>query len=219
MAAVFVHEMAHALVGVILGWQCHYISIGPIKVKHQEDGTWRTGLVKSPYLWGGAIAVTPKSTYMVHKEQLIKVIVAGPAASLLSAMILFITPLPNSYALLFLAFGLITAMPYRRGNVYSDGGKIQQLLKNEQTAEIELSIIRIGVQVFKYGNFSHVFTEDIEVLMKAADIRDSYRGTYYMWCRYKDIGQEDKADKVKVKLDELSILLPISLKKRLRKLT
>ena len=217
MGAVFVHEMAHVLAGLTLSWQCHHIIIGPIKVSHRDGSGWRISLIKSPYKWGGSVAITPKSPSMVNKSQLIKVIGAGPSISLLTGLLLFISPFPNALAWLFIVFALITGLPYRRGNVYSDGGKIRQLLRNDETAEIELSIMRMGTQVFKDGNFANVSIEDIEVLMNAADIRDRYRGTYYMWSHYKDLGQEDEALRIKDQLDELSVLLPIRLKKRLRK--
>lgn len=210
-----IHELGHFFAGKILHWRFYYIIFGPIKISYSPIDGFHLNWITELSRWGGAIAIMPAKTGAINRFQISFVVAGGPIITLISALLTLKTIPILSYALFIVGF--LTILPYRKGNVYSDGGKLRQLMLGGQGADNELTVFRIGYQVMKDGHFTNVDMEDIQVLISSADIRDQYKGYYYLWCLYRDRGNDFKALEVKNIIKELSRSLPISLQKHLQK--
>lgn len=211
--AIFIHEAGHLIAGICLKWQFYHISFGPFKVSYSQVKGLRLSWIKAINGWGGAVAILPKSPDAVNGRDVGLVVAAGPALSFLGALVFFGTEPVLTY--ISLAIAILTALPYRVGNVYSDGGKLRRLLEGYESSELELSGFRIGASVLHHGTFANVDEKDIQGLMSSPDIKDHYRGLYYSWCFYRDTANIQMAQLAKADLDEISRELPISLRKKL----
>ena len=175
-------------------------------------------------VWGGGAAIAPKTRAAVRAQEIVRVTAAGPIASFIVGGILIV----NGYVFgnqsllltgaIFVIFGMMTAIPLRAGNVYSDGGKVHSLLSHGESHLLELSKWRITACVLaRKGHYETVELTDIEVLQRAEDIRDRYLGCYYAWKYYSAVKEKQNALAMEERLKELSWALPVSLRKKLVK--
>ena len=209
--ALLIHEMGHLVAGIALGWQFYHISIGPIRISYDQNHKLHIHWIHSIGDWGGAVAIFPKSSDSCNIREVGIVVATGPIVTFFSALLML--KLVPILGWLLVCITILTALPYRKGNVYSDGGKLKRIYGNSDNAEIELAGFRIGSKVLQYGDFANVELRDIEILISSSDIRDQYRGIFYKWRYYVDVAEVTQAQIMKENLDEFGQSLPISLRK------
>jgi hypothetical protein len=152
--AVVVHELAHLLVGWVVGFRFSLVQIGPLSL-HIERGVLRARFRREMATLGYA-GMHVNRLRRLRRRMLIFV-AAGPIANLLSvpAVVLLVNQafpqLGNSwvatpaaqFAFISLLFGVVSLMPLR-SIAFSDGARIAMLLRSRARTKRWLSIAAIG---------------------------------------------------------------------------
>jgi len=143
-AAVALHEMAHAVAGVMVGFRFNSLRIGRL----QFDRPFRISLYKGRGTGAGGWA----SLFPIKQDKLIwraiAMLLAGPLSNLLSIAVLLALPYskgPISAIFIYVSalLGLVNLLPFRRRAVYSDGGRILMLLQNQARGERWLAMLKL----------------------------------------------------------------------------
>jgi hypothetical protein len=169
-AAIAVHEVGHALIGVLAGFRFNSLRIGPV----QFDRPFRISLYrgKGTGAGGWASLLLLKQDHAVLRT--VAMLLAGPGANLLSAWLLFLLPYAKgSSSLWFIYWSLLLGggnlLPFRSRAVISDGGRILMLLRNRARGERWLAMLRL-VQELRTGVPHEKLTPAL--LAKAVAIED-----------------------------------------------
>jgi len=142
--AVAIHELAHALVGVMVGFRFISLRIGRL----QFDRPFRISLYKGRGTGAGGWA----SLFPVKQDKLIwraiAMLLAGPLSNLLSiAVLLALSYSKGTFSIVFIyvsAFlGLVNLIPVRGRAVISDGGRILMLLRNRAQGERWVAMLKL----------------------------------------------------------------------------
>src|SRR5262249_20122587 len=142
--AVAIHEVAHAVVGVLVGFRFNSLRIGRL----QFDRPFRLSL----YRGRGTGASGWASLFPVEQDRLIPrtviMLLAGPASNLVSVLLLVLLTHFNgmfSALLLYISLllGLVNLVPFRGRAVISDGGRILMLLQNRARGERWLAMLKL----------------------------------------------------------------------------
>jgi len=151
VTVVLVHELGHAVAGLLVGYWVPFLYMGPVRVEWLREGGARISANKRLGLWGGAVLVLPRthprpSELATYRRRMVAVFAAGPAASLLVggvALVIALFLLPSSarpfgeeltwlelLSLMSIAVGIGQVVPIRIGNQRSDGLRILSLLRS-----------------------------------------------------------------------------------------
>ncbi len=85
------HEIGHLAAARVVGFQFHEINIGPITLTERPDGRWAFRFSYERILMAGGYLQAVPGTAKDLRMNFMFVIIAGPAASLFTAMIGFLT--------------------------------------------------------------------------------------------------------------------------------
>ncbi len=148
-AAIFVHELGHAVAALMIRFQVQSLTVGPVMLHREAAGLRfrRTG-VKI----GGLVTIVPVGLHDLGKRMLI-VVIGGPASSFLCAALAFALgrtfgePLRstwmNSFSVISGALGILSLVPMR--SFYrSDGAQIWDLLRCPEKAERQCALLAIA---------------------------------------------------------------------------
>src|SRR5262249_14785363 len=144
VTAVAIHAVAHAVVGVLVGFRFNSLRIGRL----QFDRPFRLSL----YRGRGTGASGWASLFPVEQDRLIPrtviMLLAGPVSNLVSVLLLLLLPhLKGMFSASFfgvsLLLGLVNLIPFRGRAVISDGGRILMLLQNRARGERWLAILKL----------------------------------------------------------------------------
>jgi hypothetical protein len=142
--AIAIHELAHALVGVVVGFRFNSLRIGRL----QFDRPFRISLYRGRGTGAGGWA----SLFPVRQDGLvwraIAMLVAGPVSNLVSILLLSLLPYSKgmfsaSFIYISLFLGVMNLVPFRSRAVISDGGRILMLLQNRQRGERWLAMLKL----------------------------------------------------------------------------
>jgi len=142
--AVAIHEVAHAVAGVLVGLRFNSLRIGRL----QFDRPFRVSLYRGKGTGAGGWA----SLLPVGQDRLIlrtvTMLLAGPVSNLVTVFLLVLWPHFNGMfsALFFtisLLLGLMNLVPFRSRAVISDGGRILMLLRNRARGERWLATLKL----------------------------------------------------------------------------
>jgi len=143
-AAIAIHEMAHALVGVMVGFRFNSLRIGRL----QFDRPFRISLYRGRGTGAGGWA----SLFPLKQDNLIwraiAMLLAGPLSNLLSIGVLLALPYAKEgFSALFIyisaLLGIMNLIPFRSRAVYTDGGRILMLLQNRARGERWLAMLKL----------------------------------------------------------------------------
>jgi hypothetical protein len=169
--AVAIHEIAHALVGAMVGFHFNSLRIGRL----QFDRPFRISLYRGRGTGAGGWA----SLFPVKQDRLILrtvvMLLAGPVSNLVSVCLVILLPyskgVPSVYFLaMSLLLGLMNLVPFRSRTVISDGGRILMLLRNRARGERWLAIMKL-VEELRTGVLHENLTPGF--LAKAVAIEDN----------------------------------------------
>jgi hypothetical protein len=171
------HEVGHAVAGKMMGFDFRMFIIGPFFYE-KENEKWKFKWNKSLNLSGGMVVCLPTSEENLRKR-FINYIAGGPSASILLSVLTFtlwyILPFNEQNNVLrffgivliitsffsFLIF-LVTAIPFKAGAFYSDGGRIKRLLKNDNTSEMEILFLKIMSKTNAGVRYADIDVNDLE---------------------------------------------------------
>jgi len=150
VAVVLVHELGHALAGLLSDFRVPFLYIGPVRIEWPKQGGMRLTPNRRLGLWGGAVLVLPRrhpdrSGLRGFRRRTVAVFAAGPGASIvvgaaaLGYSLFFPSDLPRPYgqglswlqllALMSLVVGIGQVVPLKIGSQRSDGLRILSLLR------------------------------------------------------------------------------------------
>jgi hypothetical protein len=170
-AAMAVHECAHALMGVCVGFRLNSMRISRLEF-HRP---FRISLYRGRGTGAGGWAMM----FPVRQDHLIlrtaAMLSAGPGANLLSLGLVLLLPIPRgffvaSFAFWSSIFGLINLIPLRSRALLSDGKRLLMLFQNREQGERWLALIRLGAEL-RDGVMPESFSSSF--LAKAVAIRDN----------------------------------------------
>jgi tetratricopeptide (TPR) repeat protein len=85
------HEIGHLIAAWAVGFQFHEINVGPFTLKERPGGSWAFGFdYKRILMAGGYLQAVPRTEKDLRMNWIL-VVIAGPAASLFTAMVGFLT--------------------------------------------------------------------------------------------------------------------------------
>ena len=178
------HEIGHALAGKMVGFDFRMFIIGPFFFEKEND-QWKFKWNKSLNLSGGMVVCLPTSEENLRKR-FINYAAGGPLASILLSVVIstFWYFLPDNLSnhalkffgivliissfLSFLIF-LITAIPFKAGTFYSDGGRIKRQMKNDETSEMEILFLKIMSKTNAGLRYGEINQSDLERAYFLAD--------------------------------------------------
>lgn len=145
---VFLHEAAHASVGLALGMKLRTFVIGPVQWRIR-DGRWTYRFVPGGFLsFAGSISIIPANLNQSRWAE-IAMIAAGPLINLIvGVLMIFLTSSAKGqrwersweplafFALVNIVTFAVNLLPFRPEALYSDGARILQLLSNGAWAEL-----------------------------------------------------------------------------------
>jgi hypothetical protein len=174
-AMIAVHELGHAAVGLGVGFRLRSLRIGPL--------VFTPPLGASLYRGPGALVNGVAELAPVAVDKLswrgIAMVMGGPAANFLTAMVVLLLPLPHgALSVFFISFsianGVSDLVPFESRLGVSDGRRIWMLLQQPELGERWLALLRLG------GDLADgVLPESLsaEFLAKAVAVRDASADT------------------------------------------
>lgn len=150
-----VHEIGHALTGILLGMKLRGVELGPFQWQIRE-GSWRFQFKPEGFvLTGGATTVVP-TVRDFPRRRFVSMVAAGPMANLVTgAVAMWIVldakdgwTVSGGALALFAIWSLVLCManliPFRAGANYSDGATILQSLSSGPWADFQCVLAAAG---------------------------------------------------------------------------
>jgi hypothetical protein len=170
-AVIAIHELGHVLVGIGAGFHISSMRVGPLQI----DRAFRFSRYRGPGAWiRGEVILDP-----VRADKLIPravaMVVAGPAANLLSGCAVLLLPIPRGLSTgLFILSSIVAGfvellVPYRSRSVVFDGARILMLLRDRERGERWLALMKLGAEL-RDGAQPESLSADF--LAKAVAVRD-----------------------------------------------
>lgn len=214
MISSAVHELGHALMGISEGFKFHWFVAGPLGLKRDENDRIVFYFEKDISYWGGIAATLPRKEEKDNYKKFGRVLLGGPAASILIGSISLISGIlfGQSFFLMLglmsLAIGTISLIPMRNGAFYTDGGRWLRMHKNEAAKAVELALWNLTQNAFIHGDYTQVNLDEINILKNDQDLRAQYLGHYFAYHFYHDNQDEENADKENAALADLQGKVP-----------
>ena len=213
-----VHELGHLITGLVQGFRFEIFVVGPLGIK-KENNKIKVYLNKNIGHYGGIAATIPKNDNSENSKIFSKIILAGPIASFILALILFslyfllnlnkpVIILTGALASLGVFF--ITLIPMKTGMFFSDGKRYQRLTSNGPEKEVELAVLRVMGSYAKNDSYINVNPNDIEIMI--SDEHYTYFGLFTK-LTYQFEANGSFELETKNKFDELSKTMPKSMVK------
>jgi hypothetical protein len=140
-----VHELGHLIVGVLVGFRCSSMFLGPL----QFNGPFRTSLnPDARSWWHGGVTLVPGDPDK-FRARAVAMVFAGPAANLLTGCALLLLPFPKGLFSSLFIVALIGAgvaemlLPVRGATFVFDGRRIWTLLWDPARGERWLALMRL----------------------------------------------------------------------------
>lgn len=168
-----VHELGHLLVGLIQGFKFQLFVVGPLGIKREEEKIKVYFNTNLGY-YGGVAATTPVDDNSKNAKKFANVLLAGPIASVLFAIIsLGIAYLIGKpFGVVFYAGSAIsvaifyaTTIPSRTGMFFTDRKRYQRLTTPGKDQKVELAMLRIMGKFSKENSYKNIDLKDIEELV------------------------------------------------------
>ena len=153
-ASTLCHELGHVLGGWATEMSLRSLTVGPLRLE-RRSGKWNCKFNLAGLLGNGSAGLVPTHLRNIRKRQVI-MIAAGPAASLLTAVVatpfaLYAAGHAWAPAWEFLAvlatlswMGVCNLIPVRPEDKYSDGAQIHQLLSNGPWANFHMAFSMVA---------------------------------------------------------------------------
>jgi len=190
--STIIHEGGHVIAGLVQGWRFSIMVIGPVTIyRDMEDDKIKIKMEKNPALWGGLGGTYPKEKSDRNIRAYARILLAGPAASLLMGGICgILLVFHGSLFMSLLTFvpismGIACLIPNAKtGFLYTDGGRFLRIVKGGKTAAeeralFEATLLETHTPGEKYDS------EGIGILTASAEVSFRYFGHYYAYLNAK----------------------------------
>jgi len=167
-----VHELGHLIVGLMNGFRFELYVVGPLGIKREDDKV-KVYLNKNIGYYGGVAGTSPVDDVDVAKK-FARILLAGPIASILFAIVCFIIAylagkpigfLFYTGGLISIAIFLATTVPSRTGMFFTDRKRYQRLTTPGKDQDVELAMLNIMGRFAKDKSYENVDMKDINTLV------------------------------------------------------
>lgn len=170
-----VHELGHVVVGLCVGFRFQSLRIGPLKLSRPFHLSFYRG---PGAVVNGVAELIPVATDKLAWRGM-GMVLGGPVANFVSAMIVFLLPLPMSiFSGLFIACSIVNGIndlvPFESRLGVSDGRRIWMLMRQPELGERWLALLHLGGQLAD-GVLPESLSADF--LAKAIAVRDTSADT------------------------------------------
>jgi hypothetical protein len=208
---LFIHELGHVVMGLLLGFRFELLVVGLLGIKREEEKI-KIYLNKNFGYYGGLGLTVPKDDSADNLRKFANILLAGPIASIVFAVICFfmVNHLPNPYGVIVFTAGLAsfgiflaTTIPSRSGMFYTDRKRYQRLMTPGKDQEVELAMFSILGNYVKNQSYKDIKKEVFDVLITDNDLFVKHYGLFNLICwQIEHEGAID--DKVKKEYNQIS---------------
>lgn len=167
-----VHELGHLVMGLANGFRFEFYIVGPLGIRRENDRV-KIYLNKNLGYYGGVASTTPVDNHPANAKKFAQVLLAGPIASILFAILCFLLaywagkPLGFTLytgGLISIGIFLVTTIPSRTGMFFTDRKRYQRLVKPGKDQQVELALLRIIGQYSKDHSYKNINPDDLHTL-------------------------------------------------------
>ncbi len=228
LIALAIHELGHLITGLAQGFSFQLFVIGPLGIK-REDEKIKVYFNKELGYYGGVAASTPVNDDPENAKKFGNLILAGPIASFVFAIIFIVlsTNIGKPYSFTcfltgFVSFGLFlaTTIPTKTGMFFTDRKKYQRLTTPGKDQDVELATLRIIGSYSKNGGYKEVAKSDILELVTDKNDFIKFYGLFNLLCFQNEIEKEidpTTLEEYRMISKEMSKSLVIAFNKELEK--
>lgn len=185
-----VHELGHLITGLINGFRFELFVIGPLGIKRENEKV-KIYLNKNLGYYGGVAATSPIDYDEDSAKKFAKVLLAGPIASVLFAIVCYIIAYlaGKPFGIIFFTGGAIsiaiflaTTVPSKTGMFFTDRKRYQRLVNPGNDQLVELAILKIMGMFSKDNSYKNIDRNDINVLVSDELPFYKYFGLFNLVC-------------------------------------
>ena len=208
---LLIHELGHVVMGLLQGFRFELLVVGLLGIKREEEKI-KIYLNKNFGYYGGLGLTVPKDDSSDNLRNFANVLLAGPIASIVFAVMCFfmVNYLANPYGVIVFTAGLAsfgiflaTTIPSRSGMFYTDRKRYQRLMTAGKDQEVELAMLTILGSYVKNHSYKDIKKEVFDVLITDNDLFVKHYGLFNLICwQIEHEGAID--DKVKEEYNQIS---------------
>lgn len=208
---LLIHELGHVVMGLLQGFRFELLVVGLLGIKREEEKI-KIYLNKNFGYYGGLGLTVPKDDSSDNLRKFANVLLAGPIASIVFAVMCFfmVNYLANPYGVIVFTAGLAsfgiflaTTIPSRSGMFYTDRKRYQRLMTAGKDQEVELAMLTILGSYVKNHSYKDIKKEVFDVLITDNDLFVKHYGLFNLICwQIEHEGAID--DKVKEEYNQIS---------------
>lgn len=175
---LLIHELGHVVMGLLQGFRFELLVVGLLGIKREEEKI-KIYLNKNFGYYGGLGLTVPKDDSSDNLRKFANVLLAGPIASIVFAVMCFfmVNYLANPYGVIVFTAGLAsfgiflaTTIPSRSGMFYTDRKRYQRLMTAGKDQEVELAMLTILGSYVKNHSYKDIKKEVFDVLITDNDL-------------------------------------------------
>jgi hypothetical protein len=208
---LLIHELGHVVMGLLQRFRFELLVVGLLGIKREEEKI-KIYLNKNFGYYGGLGLTVPKDDSSDNLRKFANVLLAGPIASIVFAVMCFfmVNYLANPYGVIVFTAGLAsfgiflaTTIPSRSGMFYTDRKRYQRLMTAGKDQKVELAMLTILGSYVKNHSYKDIKKEVFDVLITDNDLFVKHYGLFNLICwQIEHEGAID--DKVKEEYNKIS---------------
>ncbi|MEM9821230.1 MAG: site-2 protease family protein [Bacteroidota bacterium] len=217
---IAIHELGHLLMGLWQGFDFQLFVVGFLGIRREEDRSIKVYFNRDWNFFGGVAATAPTEYTPKTLEQLARVMLAGPMASLgLALLALCLAVLTGGVMrMLFFITGLMsllivlaTTLPEKTGLFYTDRKRYQRLKNGGQAQAIEGALAQANAQKLREQPMTDLPLAQLRKITEDELALVQYLGYFYLYEYHLMTREWNELELVKVKMESLAQKLPKSL--------
>jgi hypothetical protein len=187
---IAVHELGHILAGLIQGFKFELFVVGPLGIKKENDKII-TYFNKNLSYYGGVSATHPIDDNPINSKKFGLILIAGPVASLLFALMCLLTSflIGKPFGIVFfigfplsIAIFLATTIPSKSGFFFTDRKRYQRLNSQGKDRRVELALLNIYGIFMKENSYKNIKMDDVEELISDENSFIKLTGLFTLIC-------------------------------------
>lgn len=208
---LFIHELGHVVMGLLQGFRFELLVVGLLGIRREREKI-KIYLNKNFGYYGGLGLTVPKDDSSDNVRKFANVLLAGPIASIVFAVMCFfiVNYLANPYGVIVFTAGLAsfgiflaTTIPSRSGMFYTDRKRYQRLMTAGKDQDVELAMLTVLGSFVKNQSYKDIKKEVFDGLITDNDIFVKHYGLFNFICwQIEHEGAID--DKVKEEYNQIS---------------
>ncbi|RYU92067.1 M50 family peptidase [Mucilaginibacter terrigena] len=204
-----IHELGHLLTGLAQGFRFELFVVGLLGIK-RENNKVKIYLNKDIGMMGGIAATVPVQQSPDNRKKFARMVIAGPAASLLFGIVAFLLTIYCTSGAgrgfwmvsgaCSLGLVLATTLPSKSGIFFTDRARFQRLISKGEAGAIEEAMLSLIAQSTIDNSAKNIDLNQARLLQTDDEAFMRFWGYYYEYQYYKDNRLQNETDAAKQKL-------------------